>query len=311
MRTSNLGLSLSIIIISWNTRDLLAKCLASVYNPRPAASFEVIVVDNASSDGSPEMVKTQFPQVRILENSQNLGFARANNQAIRASQGRYILLLNSDTIVTPHAVQMLLDCMQTHPQAGVCGPMLINANATFQASFNDFPNLFTEIIHLLGVAPRLLSRSYPSYELTDSRQLRAVDWVGGACFMIRRACIDQVGLLDESFIMYGEEVDWCYRIRQHGWEVIYQPDARIIHLGGQSALRVPAWKYLQLQRGKVLFFRKHYGPIATAILVNLIRATNLMKAGSFFIITHLPAPLHMPRSDKYWRTYWNTAWSTL
>lgn len=302
---------LSVVIVSWNTRDLLAQCLASVYAHPPDGTLDVLVVDNASTDGSVELVRARFPRVRLIENRENVGFARACNQGMRQAVGQAVLILNSDTIVQAGALQALLACLERHPSAGACGPMLLNPDGSFQASFADFPTLRAELIHQFGLARRLLSRSYPSYDLEASRVPRVVEWVGGACMLVRRACLEQVGLLDESFVMYGEEVDWCYRMRARGWAVWYTPSARVVHLGGQSAARVPTWRHLQIQRGRVRFFRKHYGASAAGALVALIRITSLLKAACF--LTGAARYLVRDRAWRvgHWRAYWAAAWAPL
>jgi GT2 family glycosyltransferase len=271
--------NLSILIVNWNTRDLLAQCLASINAYPPAGAYEVIVVDNGSTDGSIAMVRSTFPDVILIRNIENVGFSRANNQALRVARGGYALLLNSDTVVRPNTFQPLLNVMASQPQAGAVGPTILNPDETFQASYASFPTLLREFLELFGLAKYVWGPFYPSYGPESSRQTRAVDWVGGACLLVRRACWEQVGLLDESIVMYGEEVDWCYRMRQAGWQVVHCPEASVIHYGGQSSISTPTRKYLQLQQGRVTFFRKHRGRFATQFLIMSIRLSSLLKAG--------------------------------
>lgn len=202
---------------------------------------------------------------------------RANNQAIAVSRGRYILLLNSDTIILPNTFDPLLAAMKLNPKTGAAGPMLLNPDRTFQASHAAFPTLTREFLELFGMAKRIWGPHYPSCGPKASQQTREVDWVGGACLLVRRACIEQVGLLDESIVMYGEEVDWCYRIKHANWKVLYTPEASIIHFGGQSSVNLPVRRYLQLQRGRVIFFRKHRNMLAVYMLILFIRLSNLIK----------------------------------
>jgi len=278
--------NLSIVIVNWNTRDLLAQCLASIVANPPDGEYEIIVVDNASTDGSGAMVRNVFPDVLVIQNKENVGFSRANNQAIHAARGDYALLLNSDTFVRPETFEPLLAVMTTQPQAGAVGPTLLNPDGTFQASHASFPTLPRELAELFGLAKYLWGAYYPSYGPESSRQTRVVDWVGGACLLVRRACWEQVGLLDESIVMYGEEVDWCYRMQQRGWQVIHCPEASVIHYGGQSSIGAPTRKYLQLQQGRVTFFRKHRGRLATQILILSIRLSSLLKAGFCTVRLH-------------------------
>jgi GT2 family glycosyltransferase len=268
---------LSIVIVNWNTRELLAQCLTSVYAHPPEAPFEVVVVDNTSCDASPRIVREQFPQVHLIENTTNVGFARGTNAGIGRSTGDYVLLLNSDTVVRSGALDALIGCLEAHPRARACGPRLLNGDGSFHASYADFPTLATEVVHQFGLARVVFGGYYPSHDPRDSTTTRAVDWVGGACLLIRRDCLKVVGLLDEAFVMYGEEMDWCYRLQRHGWETWYSPDAEVVHFGGGSANQVPVWMYLQLQRGRVRFFRKHYGRVSAISLICLIRAASLLK----------------------------------
>lgn len=252
-------MDLSIIIVNWNTRDLLAQCLASIYAHPPGGDFEVIVVDNASADDSVAMVCERFPQVKLLQNDHNPGFAAANNQAIAQSNGRYILLLNPDTVVKSGALGALVTFMDEHPEAGAAGSMLLNPDGTLQPSCHPAPTLSREmwrLFHMDAVYPLAL------YRMADwpVDAPRPVDTVQGASLIVRREVIDQVGLLDESYFMYSEEVDWCRRIHQAGWQIYWVPQSHVVHFGGQSTRQVAATMFVQLYRAKLQYFRKHYGP---------------------------------------------------
>ncbi len=272
--------TLSILIVNWNTRELLARCLSSIYEHPPDAAFEVIVVDNASEDGSPAMVRERFPQARLIENQENVGFARANNQAIRHSQGAFILLLNSDTLIHPHALNRLVGFMEAHPGAGMVGPRVLNPDGSLQPSCTPFPTLAREAWRLFHGDRLKPLAVYPmaSWEVTRPRQ---VDVLMGACLLARREVIDQIGLLDETFFMYSEEVDWCLRAKRAGWEVWWEPRATITHYGGQSSRQAQQAMFLQLYRSKVLFFHKHYGrtrTLAYKILLTLAALPRLALA---------------------------------
>lgn len=264
--------AISIVIVSWNTRDLLASCLASVISelggadePRDLSKQtvgpEVIVVDNGSSDGSALMVRDRFPTVRLIENAHNPGFAAANNQAIRLSNGRYVLLLNPDTEVRPGAIEKLIRFMDENPLAGAAGPRLLNPDGTLQRSCYPAPGLAREIWRLFHL-DRL--RPYGEYDVRgwDQSRSRGVDVVQGACLIVRRAALEQVGLLDEQFFIYSEEVDLCERLRRSGWTIHWAPQADVVHYGGQSTNQVAAVMFLQLYRAKVQYFRKHHGKSA-------------------------------------------------
>jgi GT2 family glycosyltransferase len=259
------GPDVSIVVVSYNTRDLLRACLCSVRATAGEMASEVIVVDNASTDGSVEMLARDFPEVTLVANAANVGFAAANNQAIRLSRGRYVLLLNSDAILQPGAVRALVDCLERTPRAGVAGGLLLNADGSFQFSFADPPSLRGEIMLALRLARRVYGPEYPSYREEHSRVERDAGWVSGAFLLARRAAIEDVGLLDEGYFMYSEETDWCHRMRHAGWSVRFVPAARVTHFSGQSARRSPERRRSQVYRSKWRFFRKHRGrPTAAA-----------------------------------------------
>jgi len=203
---------------------------------RDEAVIEVLVVDNNSQDGSCEAVAEEFPHVRLIRNSMNVGFAAANNQALRDAKGRYLLLLNSDTIVYPGAFRELIRFMDQHTAAGYCGPKLVNSDGTLQPSARRFPTLLSRTFSMTGLAQRYTASRH-CLDLHGHHQDFApftADWLTGACLMVRRQAYEQVGLLDESYFMYFEETDWCRRMAQDGWEGCYLPAAKVMHLGGQS-----------------------------------------------------------------------------
>jgi N-acetylglucosaminyl-diphospho-decaprenol L-rhamnosyltransferase len=268
---------LSIVIVNWNTRDSLAQCLESVVaTPHlqipdplnqsgivhlPPFTLEVWVVDNCSTDGSAQMVQARFPWVRLVENLENIGFARANNQVIRESKGRYVLLLNPDTEVKSGALQALVCFMDAHPQAGAVGPQLLNLDNTLQPSCHPAPTLPRELwrlFHLDALWPYAL---YPMAKW-DLDTPRRVDVVQGACLLLRRATLDQVGLFDEDYFIYSEEMDLCYRLEQAGWRIYWVPEAEVIHYGGHSTQQVAMDMFLRLYQSKLLYFRKRHGWLA-------------------------------------------------
>jgi GT2 family glycosyltransferase len=280
------GVVLSIVIVSWNTRELLARCLASldaqpfdvrrasVQDGRACPPAEVIVVDNASDDGSAVLVRQRFPWVRLIPNASNVGFAVACNQAMRLAGGRYVVLLNPDAEVEPNALTTLLAFMEAHPEAGATGPMLVDAGGAAQTSCSPAPTLGRELwrlFHLDAVWPRA---SYRMHAWPSDRP-REVDVAQGACLMLRRAALDQVGLLDEQFFIYSEEVDLCQRLRRQGWRVYWVPSARVLHHGGQSTRQVAAAMFLRLYHGKVLYFRKHGGAPAARTYKLILSAAAL------------------------------------
>ena len=257
----------AVIVLSWNTCALLAECLTAVYaSQAPPGFFEVWVVDNGSTDGSDDLVRQCFPQAHLITNSGNRGFAGANNQALSQVSSPYALLLNSDAILPPAALCELTACLELRPQAGAVGPLYVRADGSFQASFADFPSLGTELLAVAGLASRLVRPTFPSYGPAASQASRVVDWLPGACLLVRMAAVKQVGLLDEGYFFYSEEVDWCYRLAQARWQVWFWPAVVVTHYVGQSARRASEASLRHLYRGKVRFFAKHYGPLQASAL---------------------------------------------
>lgn len=262
-------MDVSIIIVSWNTRDLLRRCLHDALAASAGLAVEILVVDNGSTDGSQDMVRDQFPLVQLITNEANIGFVRANNQAIEQARGEYVLLLNSDAFLAPDALHHLHAFMHQHPQAGAVGPRLSYADGSLQRSCTAFPTLFTELCLMLQL-DRLFPRSklFAHFWLSgwDYSTVREVDVIMGACLLVRRAAIERVGLLDERFFMYSEEVDWCYRLRQAGWQLYVVPQAQAVHIWGGSTGTARVELFVQLFRSRVLFFSKHRSHLATAAL---------------------------------------------
>jgi hypothetical protein len=258
--------SVAVIVTSWNTRELLAECLASVEGTADPRDVETVVVDNGSSDGSPDMVRAHFPRARLIANRDNLGFARANNQAIAATTTPYVLMLNSDARLHPGALSLLVDRMAAAPRAGLVGAQLCSPHGAFQSSHARFPNLGREALILSGIGRAVYGPWYPSFGPDADPEPRIVDWVSGACMLARRAALDAVGGFDEGYFLYGEEMDLCYALRQAGWQVWYEPAAVADHHGAASSRRIHVTKEARLYSGRMRFFRKHYGPTAARLL---------------------------------------------
>ena len=251
-------IDLSIAIVNWNTRDLLAGCLFSIqkeYQRSIPLNIETFVVDNASADGSTQMVLERFPWVRLIVNQKNLGFAQANNQAIQQSTGRYVLLLNSDTEVHPGALRTLVAFMDSHSQAGACGARLIDGDGTLEHACHPMLTPEREFWRL-AFFDRLWPRATYSMETWDIETPQQVEVIKGACLLLRREAMDKVGWLDDRFHMYTEEVDICYRLAQAGWELWYVPRAVVTHYGAASSKQIADDMYVQLYRSKIQFYRK-------------------------------------------------------
>ena len=247
------GMELSIIIVNWNTRELLQRCLESVEETVRNFSHEVFVVDNASTDGSGAMVKERFPEVRLIENSENRGFGNANNQALRIMAGKYALLLNSDTVLTKHAAAELVSCLESHPEAAMACGQLLNADGSLQNSVAAFPTLLTLMTNL-PLLETLFPKRFPSKRYVHTGPIE-VDSAIGACLLVRKEAIDAVGMFDERYYFFFEETDWAFRMRRAGWKVLYVPNAFIYHHQGQSIGRSVRSR-IEFYRSRYQFFRR-------------------------------------------------------
>jgi GT2 family glycosyltransferase len=263
---------LSIILVCWNNKDYLEPCLHSLYNGGLRSRFDVVVVDNGSTDGSQAMLLEKFPQVRIIQNPGNVGLAKASNQGIVATTGRYVLLLNNDTLVNGSSLDAMVEFLDLNPDAGAVGGRLLNPDGSFQAGSADFSSLLEELLIATRLG-ELFWAGYPSHG--DDNHVKAVGWLSSACLLIRRAALDQVGLLDDANFIYGDEADLQYRLKQAGWLAYYLPTANTIHYGGRSMDR---WRRRKMvYRGKMLFYKKNYGPLQTASLRILFGGLSLAK----------------------------------
>jgi N-acetylglucosaminyl-diphospho-decaprenol L-rhamnosyltransferase len=266
---------LSIVIVSWNVRDLLRACLQSAVSGLRSAAVngarlaaEIIVVDNASTDGSVEMVRAEFPDARLMVNAINRGYTGGNNDGIAAATGRHVLILNPDTEIVGDALAALVQYADAHPEVGVIGPQLLNPDGSVQSSRRRFPTLMTGLFEstwLQSLTPPSVLHGYFVKDRSDT-ETQKVDWVVGACLLVRREVIAQVGALDEGFFMYSEEIDWCRRIKQAGWKVVYLPAAQVIHHAGKSSEQAVAQRHIQFQTSKVRYFRKHHGALSAGVL---------------------------------------------
>lgn len=250
-------LDVSIIIVNWNTALLLIQCLGSIYKTGSRYSFEVIVVDNGSQDDSVSLVARDFPSVILIQNDENLGFARANNQGLSVGKGRYFMLLNSDTIVLPGAVDTLIQVADSNLGLGVVGPKLLNRNGTEQKSWSSFPSFVSE---LMGKNFRVRTPVHGTLHAYE------VDWIMGACMLVRAETIVDVGMLDNEYFFYSEELDWCFRIKKKNWGIWYITNAEIYHLGGGSTNQGSLVQLARLYQGKLIYFSKYHGPFETVLL---------------------------------------------
>jgi N-acetylglucosaminyl-diphospho-decaprenol L-rhamnosyltransferase len=251
-------MAVSIVIVNWNAREVLLRCLQSIRSTTTDQSIETIVIDNASHDDSRALIRQHFDWVTLIENSTNIGFAAANNQGLQHSRNPYILLLNPDTELQPNALQLLHQFMIDQPRCGAAGARLLNPDGTLQPSAFPMPSLRREVwrlLHLDAIKPYAL---YPMSRWPIDAA-RSVDSVQGACVIVRRAALDQIGLFDEDYFIYSEEIDLCYRLRTAGWSIDWLPQAQVVHHGGQSTQQVADEIFIRLYQGKIIFFRKHAG----------------------------------------------------
>jgi GT2 family glycosyltransferase len=274
----------SIIIVNWNTKDLLRDCLRSIYSNTPCLEFDVFVVDNFSSDGSVDMIESEFPQVNLIKNGQNLGYSKANNQAIKIAKGKYILLLNPDTFILDKAINKTVDFLEANSKVGVVGCKTLNSDGTFQQSWARFPDFRTILfgrdtlktaLSTFNIWRRIARKIGENNACVFTTK---VDWVMGHFMMVRRMVIDRVGLLDENNFMFGEEFEWCYRIAKNGWQIWFLSEAAIIHYGGQSTFRCPKeevilWHLL----GDYNYFYRHFGVLKTFTMYFVILFSSIFK----------------------------------
>lgn len=274
-------MDLSIIIVNWNTQELLAQCLRSVAeNVRGCgcSDIETFVVDNASTDSSVVLVHEQFPWVRLIENAENIGFARANNQALKLARGNTLLLLNPDTVATAGAIELLWSVLDATPEADIVGAQLLNADGSPQLSCGAFPSLWSEL-PLINRRLKHVHRITPVSVSGKDHAVQSVDWVSGACLMIKREAYAAIGSLDESFWLYTEEADWCYRARQAGGAVLLVPDARVYHFARASSGQRFVFTMLHFYQSRVRFANKHYGPAHASAMKQVLRLKAVVWRG--------------------------------
>lgn len=284
----------SFIIVNWNTRELLLGCLASIFETVQGLSHEIVVVDNGSTDGSQQAVREQFgDRVRLIENTENQGFARANNQAIRLATGRYVILLNSDTVLRADTVGGLVRFLDEHPEAAMAGPRMVGADGRVQNSFDNFPTLATELLNK-SLLRLLLPGKYAGKAAKAAGPFE-VDSLIGACIAIRLTAIQQVGMFDEDYFFFLEETDWCLRMRRAGFKIQHLPQVEIVHLQGQSKKMKPALSWIEYYRSLYRFFKKNR-PASSYYLLRIFR---LLKLCINLGLTLLGLCITLGRKQRY------------
>jgi len=272
-------MDLSIVVVNWNTKDLLEDCLNSVQSGLRDIEAEVIVIDNASTDGSVEMVYRKFPQTRLIANFDNRGFAAANNQGFEKARGRHVLLLNSDTIVHRDVLARSVEYLDENPNVGMMGCRVINGDGSTQMTCSQFPTFTNLLIQTVG-ANRLGGRCFKRYQMLDwdRDDERDVEVISGCYLMVRAEVIGEIGNLDEAFFCYGEETDWCRRCSEAGWRLKFAPIGEITHFGSGSTRRMNHVRDLMLTEGTVRLHRKHYGRVKAALVWTLLLIFNGLRS---------------------------------
>ncbi len=278
------ALDLSIVIVNWNTRHVIVDCLESVFANLGTLSGEVIVIDNASTDGSAQTIAGEFPQVRLIANDTNRGFAAANNQGMRIARGAYVLLLNPDTVVLDGAFDKTLAYARRHPDIGVLGCQVMESAQAVQRTCFRFPSPLNTLMWVSGALawfPRSRIAGRAAYGPWDRRDEREVEVVSGMFMLVRREAIEQVGLMDEAYFVFAEEADWCYRFRSAGWRCVFAPVGRIVHVdgGSKSTEQASVKMYVEIQKSLLLFHCKHSGWGCWALSKLLFLTTMVIRLG--------------------------------
>jgi len=281
-------MDISVVIVGWNAKHYLELCLKSLAEAPPTRTMEILVVDNASADGSAEMIEAQFPHVKLIRSSENLGFSKGNNVAIRQCQGRYIALVNPDVIVFPGCLDALADFLDQNKTVGNVGPRVFNPDMSMQSTCRRFPGIWNNICSASGLATKFKNSRFFAGEhmfyFPHDRTIK-VDVIVGCFSMIRRETFDAVGLLDEGLFMYGDDVDWCRRCWNAGWEVVFYPGARAIHDRGKITAPYPVRFALAQQRSVIYYWKKHhslfgvFGIRAIMLLRHMIRYSAAVLSG--------------------------------
>lgn len=258
----------TVIVVNWNLKELLGECLESVQRHSGSLEVEIIVVDNASTDGSAEMVRSRYPEAILIENRENVGFSRANNQAMDVARGRYLFLLNNDALLFEGSLPLLVEFMDDNPTTGLCGPRIINEDGSMQIrSKGRYPSITTAIGHFFLPASRQHwgASMLGFYEYRDQAEMWPMDWVSGCALLARREAVEAVGMLDADVFMYCEDVDWCYRMIRLGWQVFYVPSSAVLHYGGKSMKKQKGKAVGAHKDGLIAFYGKYHGAGMTAL----------------------------------------------
>lgn len=273
-------MDLSVVVVTYRSRTHIADCLRSIDRARGPLALEVLVVDNASDDGTPDAARAAAPWARVVETGDNLGYAKAVNIGLRESGGAFVLVLNPDSVVGPDALVALHGWMTSHPRCGIAGPLIRNPDGSIEYTARSFPGAAAFLFNRYSLLTRLWpgnpwSRRYLLSDW-DHRSPRSVDWVTGACMLVRREAVDQVGGMDEAYFMFNEDVDWCHAMKDAGWSVDFVPGASVTHHVGASRQKVADKVLLERHRGMIHYFRKYHRP--HPLLAALVGAAIMLRA---------------------------------
>lgn len=283
-------MDLSVIIVNWNTKSLLRDCLSSIYKLTKGIRFEVIVIDNNSKDDSQEMVEKEFPQVHLIPNKSNLGFSKANNRGLKIAKGKYFFLLNSDTYLIENSLKKLKEEAEKHPRIGTLSPLLLNADRSIQQSVGFFPHLPQVLLWMTFIDDLPLGSFLNPYHVDHSsfyKSQHEIGWGTGAALLISKVVYKVVGGLDEAIFMYGEDVEWCYRIKKAGYKVIFSPVTKIVHIGGGSVKQVRTSAFVGEYRGLIYFYKKYKNTLSLQILIALLKIGALLRIVVFTLTGRL------------------------
>ena len=281
---------ISVVIPAYNEEKLIGNCLRALIAQKPSSDFEIIVVDNASEDDSADMVKAEFPYVKLIKNCKNLGFAMANNIGIASSVANYLCLINSDVIVDRNCIKKLVQYLKENRNVGMVGPLIKNPDGTVQLSCYGYPTIWNIFCSAMG-----LHWIFPGSKLFDGKMIywphdsvRSVEFLNGCFWCVRREALDSVGMLDENFFMYGEDIDWCKRYRDAGWDVVHYPGAEAIHFGGASSANAPIRFYIEMEKANLQYWEKHHGKFMKYIYNATIYLLQLNRLIAYSVLYILP-----------------------
>jgi len=273
---------LSIIIVSFNDKSHLEECLSSIKENAQNMDFEILIVDNNSSDGSQEFIKQNYPKIKLIANEENAGFAIALNRGIRESEGEFFLFLNPDTVIYPEALSLLLEELKINPRVGAIGPALLREENAYQVSFGKRVSFVSEIFQ------KFLLNPFYKLRLKSIQTRKEVGWLSAACLMTRKEVLEDVGLFDENFFLYFEDIDLCYRIRKKGWSLLFFPQARVFHKGGTSTQQDKVRSRFEYRRSQLYFYQKHNSKVSLFLLrlyfvlnFSLIRLWRFLKGKDY------------------------------